>query len=170
MVDVVLVDGENREIGVMEKLEAHKSGKLHRAFSVLIRNTQGQWLIQRRALEKYHGGGLWSNAVCSHPLPGESYEDSIVRRMMDEIGIACEVKKGFEFIYRTTVGDLIEHEHDSVFFGVYDGEIVPNSEEVMEYRWVEVEALRLEISAFPDRFTPWFVLILEEIQVRNFKF
>ncbi|MDZ7291798.1 MAG: isopentenyl-diphosphate Delta-isomerase [candidate division KSB1 bacterium] len=165
---VILVDQHDRQIGIEEKLKAHREGKLHRAFSVFIFNDRGEMLIQRRALHKYHSPGLWTNACCSHPRPGESIEHAANRRLREEMGLTCKLQKVFHFIYRVEFDNgLIEHEFDYVFIGKYEGtgpdELIPDSEEVADYRWLDVETLRREVKAFPEKYTVWFKMALEQV-------
>src|ERR1035437_4931257 len=118
---VILVDDFDIEIGTMPKLEAHQKGVLHRAFSVFIFNSKGEMLLQQRAFEKYHSGGLWSNACCSHPILGENVHASANRRLMEEMGIQCNIQHEFSFIYNVQLeNNLSEHEFDNVFAGVCD--------------------------------------------------
>ena len=100
MEQVILVDKDDCEIGVMEKMEAHKQSVLHRAFSVFLFNPQGKMLLQQRALTKYHSAGLWTNTCCSHPRPGETLENAVSRRLIEEMGITTKVFKAFDFIYQ----------------------------------------------------------------------
>ncbi|HCI57152.1 MAG TPA: isopentenyl-diphosphate delta-isomerase, partial [Bacteroidetes bacterium] len=121
---VILVDEQDREIGEAEKMQTHKLGLLHRAFSVLIYNTKGEMLLQQRAETKYHSGGLWSNACCGHPRPGEKIEDAARRRLKEELGFNCSLKFSFKFIYKASFeNSLKEHELDHVFTGIYDSEV-----------------------------------------------
>ncbi|HRH82726.1 MAG TPA: isopentenyl-diphosphate Delta-isomerase, partial [Bacteroidia bacterium] len=122
---VILVDEQDREIGEAEKMQTHKLGLLHRAFSVLIYNTKGEMLLQQRAETKYHSGGLWSNACCGHPRPGEKIEDAARRRLKEELGFNCSLKFSFKFIYKASFeNSLKEHELDHVFTGIYDSEVL----------------------------------------------
>lgn len=115
---VILVNELDQETGLMEKMEAHEKGLLHRAFSVFIMNDQGDMLLQQRALDKYHSGGLWTNACCSHPLPGEAVEAAAHRRLSEEMGFDCPLRELFQFTYRTEFDNgLIEHEYDHVWTG-----------------------------------------------------
>ncbi|CAN0505857.1 unnamed protein product, partial [Phaeothamnion confervicola] len=139
---VVLVDDNDVAIGTAEKLGAHQRGLKHRAISALVRNSAGEFLLQRRALEKYHSGGLWTNACCSHPLPGESPADAAQRRLMQEMGIACTLSPMFIVHYRADVsGGLIENELVHVFGGTHDGPVAPDPAEVSETRWMTLAAL-----------------------------
>lgn len=161
---VILVDAKNRELGTMEKLEAHRRGSLHRAFSIFIFNHNGEMLIQQRALSKYHCGGLWTNACCSHPRPDESQERGLSRKLMQEMGFDTTLSKAFDFTYRAELDNgLIEYEFDEVFLGYYEGPIKPNPDEVKGWRYVSIDDIRGEISQNPNAFTPWFRLLFEPI-------
>ena len=145
----------------MEKMQVHKEGKLHRAFSVFIFNDKGELLLQQRASKKYHSGGLWANTCCSHPSP-EKNEDVIVsakRRLLEEMGFETELSPAFSFIYKAEVGSgLIEHEYDHVFIGKYNGSINPNKEEVKNYRFIPFKDIRTILIKQPFQFTKWFTI------------
>ncbi|MGA6119921.1 isopentenyl-diphosphate Delta-isomerase [Sphingobacterium anhuiense] len=161
---VILVDEQDHVVGEMDKMEAHEKGILHRAFSIFIFNTKGQMLIHQRANEKYHGGGLWTNACCSHPQWDEDVEESAKERLQFEMGLQCELKRVFSFIYHTPVeNNLIEHEYDHVLVGYTDREPVPNVNEVMNYKWIDRLDLLQQIAAEPDAFTYWFRIALPQI-------
>ncbi len=163
METVILVDRKDNSTGTEEKMKAHEEGVLHRAFSVLVFNKDGELLIQRRALTKYHSPGMWSNTCCSHPRPGEKTIDAAHRRLKEEMGFDCELKEAFSFVYRAGFGNgLTEHEYDHVFIGRYDGEIRPSPEEVSEYRWISIEQLKEEIRKNPEGYTPWLKIILDK--------
>lgn len=163
MEKVVLVDKNDKKLGAMEKIEAHKRGLLHRAFSVLIFNNKGELLIQKRAKGKYHCEGLWTNTVCSHPRPGESYEDGAHRRLREETGLDCPLIKKYCFIYKKKFDNgLTEHEYDWVFTGYYNGEVNPDSKEIDEIRWISVGDLIKEIQKTPNDFTEWFKQIVRK--------
>lgn len=158
---VILVDRRDRKVGVAEKMKAHRVGMLHRAFSAFVFNRRGEMLLQRRALHKYHSGGLWTNACCSHPRPGESVAEASSRRLFEEMGFRCPLEKAFHFIYRVRLdNDLIEHEFDHVLVGEYDREVTPDPREVMDYRWLSLEAVRREIREDPESYTAWFRIAL----------
>lgn len=162
---VILVDADDNAIGVGEKLQVHREGKLHRAFSVFVFNRAGQWLLQQRAPGKYHSPGCWSNACCSHPRPGEGLCEAARRRLQEELGFSCTVEPQFHFIYQAEMeGGLIEHELDHVLTAVYEGEIVPNASEVAAYRWLEWQTLQQELQQQPERFTVWFRLIASRVR------
>jgi len=163
--EVVLVDEKDKEMGTCEKIQAHKDGgKLHRAFSIFIFNSKGEMLIQRRGNGKYHFGGLWTNACCSHPRPGENIEQAAHRRLKEEMGFDCPLREAFTFIYKATFSNgLTEWEYDHVFIGKYNGDINPNPDEADGYAWMTVEELKKDIienpqkyPEFPERYTPWF--------------
>jgi isopentenyl-diphosphate delta-isomerase len=154
---VILVDADDAAIGTAGKLEAHERGELHRAFSVFIVNTGNELLLQRRAEEKYHGGGLWSNSCCGHPRPGEGTAAAARRRLGEEMGIDCPLERVFSFTYRAEMaGGLTEHEIDHVFVGRYDGEPRPDPREVGAWEWVSPERIRRDLAANPGAYTPWF--------------
>ena len=161
---VVCVDADDRCIGSEEKLKAHREGLLHRAFSVFLFNAKGELLLQRRALEKYHSAGLWTNTCCSHPRLDEDVEAAAVRRLGEEMGIACPLRKAFSFIYRAEVAPgLVEHELDHVFVGRFDGAAQPDPSEVMEVRWLDPAALRREVASAPGAYSAWFRISIERV-------
>jgi len=165
---LILVDISDNEIGKMTKKEVHKQGKLHRAFSIFIVNGN-KMLIQKRNKNKYHSGGLWANACCSHPRYKEKLEEATHRRMVEEIGIDCELKEMFHFIYKTDYAkELYEYEYDHVFVGNYDGKITINPEEIEEAKWVTFDELKKELIDNPNKFASWFIIaaprVMEEIK------
>lgn len=161
MEQVVLVDEQDREIGAMEKMEAHRVGKLHRAFSVLVFNSKGESLIQQRAASKYHSAGLWTNACCSHPRPGESIQSAARRRLQEEMGIQADPTFAYKFIYRIQLDDqLTEHEFDHVFKATYDGAPVMDPAEVQNWKFVAIDELLKDVARSPQKYTYWFRLIL----------
>jgi isopentenyl-diphosphate delta-isomerase len=154
---VILVDADDVEIGTAGKLDAHRRGLRHRAISALVHNSKGEFLLQRRAASKYHSGGLWTNACCSHPFPGESAADAAHRRLRQEMGVACALEPLFRFSYRAEVpGGLIEDEVVHVFGGLHDGPIEPDPAEVDGYRWIALPELKTDIRNRPDAYTVWF--------------
>ena len=163
MEKVILVDEHDAVIGEMEKMEAHRKGILHRAFSILIFNTGGEMLLQKRSQKKYHSGGLWTNACCSHPSPHENIQHATRRKLKQEMGIDLETEFLYTFIYQTPLDhDLIEHELDHVFIGTFDGTPAINHEEVEDWKYVDLAWLRNDISIHPERYTYWFRLILAQ--------
>ena len=154
---VILVNEADEAIGVMDKMQAHQKGLLHRAFSVFIFDKEGKMLLQKRALHKYHGGGLWSNTCCSHPYVHEATEDAAVRRLEEEMGFATPLKKIFHFTYKAAVENgLTEYEYDHVFAGTYDGEILFNPDEVDEVRYLPMTEIRAALQQDGSNFTSWF--------------
>jgi isopentenyl-diphosphate Delta-isomerase len=155
--EIILVNEADEEIGTMEKMEAHRKGLLHRAFSVFIFNTKGEMLLQQRAEEKYHSPGLWTNACCSHPLPGEPTLAAAERRLYEELGFRTVLNKLFSFTYKSVFDNgLIEHEFDHVYAGTYDGDIYPDANEVMNYEYRELSWIDTELEKYPEKFTTWF--------------
>lgn len=161
---VILVNELDEPIGTMEKLEAHQKGLLHRAFSVFITNAKGELLLQQRALNKYHSGGLWTNTCCSHPLPDEDVIAASHRRLVEEMGFDCELKEVFSFTYRAEFDNgLTEYEFDHVLIGQYNGEIRPDSSEVMNYKFASPDEIRFMLLTAPETFTHWFHIAFPKI-------
>lgn len=164
---VILVRPDDAPLGTAEKLHAHRTGALHRAFSVFVFRPDGALLLQRRAADKYHSAGLWSNTCCSHPRPGESTAEAAARRLREEMGFECDLASPFSFLYRADVGGgLIEHEYDYVFLGEWSGAPNPDPGEVSEWRWTAPATLRAELHSRPHRFTPWFHIAFGQLQDR----
>jgi isopentenyl-diphosphate delta-isomerase len=161
---VILVDERDRAVGEMEKLEAHRLGKLHRAISVLVLNGNGELLVQQRAAGKYHCPGIWANTCCSHPRPGEEVLAAAHRRLREEMGFDCPLRFAFAFTYRAAFPNgLVEHEFDHVFLGTYDGPIAPDPAEVAQYAWRSRDEILSQIRAQPASVAPWFVMILDRL-------
>ncbi len=162
MDSVILVDENDVAIGTMEKMEAHVKGELHRAFSVLVFNSEGEVLLQKRAGHKYHSGGLWTNTCCSHPMPGEEPEAAAKRRLKEEMGIDLQPKFSHKFLYKTKLDkNLIEHELDHVFIATFNGIPTVNSEEVEDWKFVNMNWLKQDMKNNPTAYTHWFKLILD---------
>ena len=165
---VILVDEQDNELGTMEKMEAHEKGLLHRAFSVFLFNDEGEILLQQRAFSKYHSGGLWTNACCSHPRSGESTLDAAHRRMKEELGMDCDITEQFSFIYNKKLDKgLTEHELDHVFMGKFNGEFELNPEEVNTVKYISTDELLLQIKNHPENYTEWFKICLNEVLSRK---
>lgn len=161
---VVLVDNNDNQIGLMEKQAAHLNPTLHRAFSIFIFNSKGEMLLQQRALTKYHTPGLWTNTCCSHPRDGESLADATKRRLKEEMGMECELKEVFNFIYKADVMQgLIEHEFDHVFVGTTDAIPIINREEVEVYKYEIVENIKKDIEKHPEVYTAWFKIAFAKL-------
>ena len=164
MEQVILVDLEDREMGVMEKMEAHKQAVLHRAFSVFLFNSQGKMLLQQRALTKYHSAGLWTNTCCSHPRPHESLEKAVTRRLFEEMGIETTVSKAFDFIYKAELPDhLTEYEFDHVFVGIYDADVHPNHLEVANFVYQSIDEVSANLQSYPEKYTVWFKIAFPKV-------
>lgn len=156
MDEVILVNERDEVIGRMEKLEAHKKGLLHRAFSVFIFNPRGDILLQRRAMDKYHSAGLWSNTCCSHPRPDERIEQAASRRLKEEMGLECDVKNIFLFQYKVDFDNgLTEHEMDYVLVGFTDEMPKPNPAEVMDWKFMSPEEIENDLQLHPEKYTFW---------------
>jgi isopentenyl-diphosphate delta-isomerase len=163
--EVVLVNEQDQSLGTMEKMEAHLKGVLHRAFSVFIFNSKGEMLLQQRAQGKYHSGGLWTNACCSHPAPGEGVAEAAARRLKEEMGFSVSLKKIFDFIYRSEMQNgLTEHEFDHVFTGTYDGIIRPDISEVKDYCYKSMESIRESLQSHPHQYTAWFHIAFPRVE------
>lgn len=162
---VILVDENDHEKGVMEKLQAHIEAKLHRAFSVFIFNSQGQLMLQQRAYSKYHSPGLWTNTCCSHPRPGEATADAAHRRMTEEMGFDCDFEEVFGFVYKAKFeNNLTEHEFDHVFIGTSEKLPLPNPEEVESTRFATIKEIRSEMEQEPEKFTVWFRIAFDKVE------
>jgi len=164
---ILTVDDRDIETGYMEKMEVHQKGILHRAFSVMLFNNEGEVLLQKRAKKKYHSPGLWTNCCCSHQREGETLEEAVSRRLKDELGIKCECREVFKFMYRVEFENgLVEHEIDHVFFGQYNGKVFPNVDEVEEIRWVSLDKLGEEMSDHTEDFTYWFQILMKQPEMQ----
>ena len=161
---VILVDEQDNEIGVMEKLRAHELGKLHRAFSVFIFNDKKELLLQQRAINKYHSGGLWTNTCCSHPSPNETIKDAAIRRLYEEMGMTCDLKIINNFIYKTEFENgLIEHEFDYILTGISNSTPQINKTEVETYKWQQISEIQNDINLNPNQFTTWFKIAIQKV-------
>lgn len=162
---VVLVDEQDRFLGEMEKNDAHRKGVLHRAISVFIFNDKGELLLQRRALIKYHSGGLWTNTCCTHPRINESITSAASRRLSEEMGITATAEKAFDFIYRRRVNDsMIENELDHVMIGYCNAVPLPKKEEVSEWKYLPMDVIEGDLKANSKRYTVWFQICFDKVQ------
>jgi isopentenyl-diphosphate delta-isomerase len=162
---VILVDENDDMVGTMDKMEAHTQGLLHRAFSIFIFNSKGEMLLQQRAITKYHSGGLWTNACCSHPMPGEKTHDAAQRRLKEELGFETPIEKIFAFTYKAEFENgLIEYEFDHVFAGEYEGELDINPDEVNDFVYKEVLTIKNEMQIEPQKYTAWFHIAFPKIE------
>ncbi len=161
---LILVDQDDRAVGVEEKHEAHRQGALHRAFSVLVYDDAGRWLLQRRALTKYHSGGLWTNAACGHPRPDEATEAAAARRLMEELRFTTELTFVTKVLYHAPLDHgMTEHEIVSVYTGRYQGPVDPDPGEADAVRWIEPDALARDMQDHPERYTVWFRKYVTEL-------
>ena len=162
---VILVDSDDNEQGTMEKVEAHKKGKLHRAFSIFVLNSKNEILLQKRSEIKYHSAGKWTNTCCSHPRYSETLEGAAHRRLKEEMGFDCELEFKFSFLYKTELdNNLIEHELDHVFIGHYDNKPKINILEASDWRFVSIQKIEKEIEMNPRDFSVWFLLAFVQLK------
>ncbi|MGE9550696.1 isopentenyl-diphosphate Delta-isomerase [Erwinia amylovora] len=157
-IEVILVDRHDRPIGRMEKLEVHKKGLLHRAITVYVFNSRHQLLLQQRANDKYHCGGLWSNTTCGHPYPQESTQHAAERRLYEEMGLRLTLHPMFELSYNLPLSNgLTEHEYGHVYFTFSDELPQPDPNEADGWRYASLTDIQQEIDQHPEHFTPWFL-------------
>ena len=162
---LVLVNEDDQIIGTAGKVRVHQEGLLHRAFSIMIFNSKGELLLQQRAKSKYHSGGLWANTCCSHPRPGETVIQAASRRLFEEMGIKCKLKKLFSFRYQVTFANgLAENEYDHVLVGESDKLPKPDPKEVDDWKWVKMEALKTDIKKNPEIYAYWFKILMKKIE------
>lgn len=163
---IILVDGDDRQVGVEEKVKAHENGgKLHRSFSIVVFNSKREVLLQLRSVKKYHFGGLWTNTCCSHPNKGELLENAVHRKLKQEFGFDTELRELFSFIYKVTdkKSGLTEWEFDHVFVGEFNGQPKPNPEEIDDYKWISVPELKKDVEKNPEKYTLWFRTALPKV-------
>ncbi|MDR1970098.1 MAG: isopentenyl-diphosphate Delta-isomerase [Candidatus Nomurabacteria bacterium] len=165
MEEIILVDEKDKQMGSGEKLQVHKDGKLHRAFSIYVFNSRGELLVQKRHPLKYHSGNLWANTCCSHPRVGESLDHAVHRRLKEEMGFDCELAEKTEFIYEVKFENgLSEHEYLHVYIGQFDGDPIPNKDEVVDYKWISLEDLEKDIAKNEDVYAYWLkVTMMDKI-------
>ena len=161
--NVILVDEQDNQLGLMPKMEAHEKAVLHRAFSVFIFNSKGELMLQQRAANKYHSPLLWTNTCCSHQRDGESNIEAGKRRLVEEMGFEADLKEVFSFVYKAPFDNgLTEHELDHVMIGNFDGLPEINHEEVASYKWMMLYAIKEDIELHPNLYTAWFKIIFKE--------
>lgn len=159
---VILVDENDNQIGLMPKMEAHEKALLHRAFSVFVLNEKGEMMLQQRAHSKYHSPGLWTNTCCSHQRDGEDNITAGKRRLMEEMGFVTELEELFSFTYKAAFDNgLTEHEFDHVMQGYYDKEPNINPDEVASWKWMSPKDVKKDIKDNPDNYTAWFKIIFD---------
>ena len=161
--NVILVNQNDEQIGLMPKLEAHEKAVLHRAFSVFVLNSKNEIMLQQRAHQKYHSPLLWTNTCCSHQREGETNIQAGSRRLFEEMGFRTELKELFHFIYKAPFDNgLTEHELDHVMMGYYDDAPEINLEEVEDWKWMKIEAVKDDMEVHPELYTVWFKIIFDE--------
>ena len=163
---VILVDEKDNVLGTLSKLEVHAKGLLHRAISVFLFDDEGNWIIQQRALNKYHSAGLWTNTCCSHPNYNETVIDAANRRLMEEMGVECELNFVFKLLYRTELdNELVEHELDHVFIGFTNQLPKPNVDEVKTWKLMSFLEIHQDVQNNPDHYTEWFKLLYQKVNL-----
>jgi isopentenyl-diphosphate Delta-isomerase len=164
MEELILVNENDEQVGTGEKLQVHRDGRLHRAFSIFVFDSLGRLLLQRRAASKYHSGGLWSNTCCGHPRPGETVEAAARRRLREEMNFDCELRPHSSFIYKAELDNgLVEWELDHILVGAYDQDPVPNRQEADDWQWIGMDELRREVGERPESFTYWLKAALDKM-------
>ena len=164
--NVILVDENDKVLGTMPKMEAHVKGVLHRAISVFLFDTEGNWIVQQRAFEKYHSAGLWTNTCCSHPNPEENSLDASQRRLMEEMGLDCELNFAFKFMYRAELeNNLVENELDHIYFGYTNQVPLPDPLEVNSWKLMTYFELDKDIQENPENYTEWFKLLYKKVNL-----
>ena len=160
---VILVNEQDQEIGLMSKMEAHEKAVLHRAFSVFIFNSKNELMLQQRASHKYHSPDLWTNTCCSHQRHCESNIEAGKRRLFEEMGFVTELEEKTSFIYKAPFDNgLTEHELDHIMVGYFDDAPNLNQEEVKDWKWMSLEAIKNDITINPCSYTAWFKIIFEK--------
>jgi len=160
---VILVNENDEQIGLMPKMEAHKKGVLHRAFSIFVFNESNQLLLQQRAFGKYHSPGLWTNTCCSHQRDGETSLEAGIRRLKEEMGFTAPLRETTSFIYKASFDNgLTEHELDHILIGNFSGLPEINEDEVASWKWMSLEAVKEDIAVNPEQYTAWFKIIFEK--------
>ena len=161
--NVILVNERDEPIGLMPKMEAHEKAVLHRAFSVFVLNSKNEIMLQQRAHHKYHSPLLWTNTCCSHQREGETNIQAGSRRLFEEMGFQTELKELFHFIYKAPFDNgLTEHELDHVMIGYYNDAPHINTEEVEDWKWMPIEAVKNDMQHNPDVYTIWFKIIFDK--------
>jgi len=162
---VILVNENDKVMGIAAKMDAHERGLLHRAFSIFVFNSRGEMLLQQRAINKYHSGGLWTNACCSHPEPGEDTAMAAGKRLREEMGFEIPIVKIFDFVYKATFDNgLTEYEFDHVFVGEYEGVVSYDKEEVMDVCYQPMPGISHSLKGHPEKYTAWFHLAFSKLE------
>lgn len=160
---VILVDENDKQIGLMPKMEAHEKALLHRAFSVFVFNNENELMIQQRAEHKYHSPSLWTNTCCSHQREGETNLEAGKRRLQEEMGFDTDLEEVMSFIYKAPFDNgLTEHEFDHIMIGYYNEIPNINPDEVADWKWMSLEAIKEDMLIHPEIYTAWFKIIFEK--------
>ncbi|MFC6420157.1 isopentenyl-diphosphate Delta-isomerase [Ornithinimicrobium tianjinense] len=160
--EVVLVDDAGTPCGSAPRATVHTAETpLHQAFSLYLFDGEGQVLVTRRALGKATWSGVWTNACCGHPRPGEELGQAVRRRLHDELGVAVErldvVLPDFRY-QAVDASGVVEHELCPVLVGEVRGELHPDPEEVAEHAWLPWQQLVSAVAAAPRVWSPWAAL------------
>ncbi len=158
--NLILVNDHDEEIGYMDKMQTHVLGLKHRAFSIFIFNRDHQLLIQQRASSKYHSGNLWANTCCGHPLKNENTKIAAEKRLFEEFGFTCDLNLIFSFSYNETIDNMIENEFDHVFIGFSEQTPYPNSLEIQNYKYIDLDKLKINIEKNPENYASWFKILM----------
>ena len=154
---LILVDESNRATGHAGKTVVHRTGLLHRAFSIFVVDARGRMLLQQRSRKKYHSGGLWANSCCGHPRPGERTVTAARRRLGEELGVDSVLSFGFFARYQAELDDgMRENEFVYVYFGRLESEPRPTPDEVADVEMLSIAEIRRRLKSKPDEFTAWF--------------
>lgn len=160
---VILVNENDEQIGLMPKMEAHEKALLHRAFSVFVFNDKNELMLQQRALHKYHSPGLWTNTCCSHQRAGETNIEAGKRRLQEEMGFVTDLTETTSFIYKAPFDNgLTEHEYDHILVGRYHDTPNINTDEVADWKWMSLNAVKEDIKLNPEIYTAWFKIIFDK--------
>lgn len=158
---VLAVTFDDEPLSIDNKENVHKKGKLHRAFSVYIFNDKNEILLQKRADSKYHSGGLWSNACCSHPI-AENIVVEAENRLVEELGFSCDLQEELSFIYYAELDNQnVEFEFDHILVGNCNitAEVIKlNKHEASKVKWVDIDWLKNDIVINPSNYTKWFII------------
>jgi isopentenyl-diphosphate delta-isomerase len=153
---LILVDESNRAVGGAGKLAIHRSGLLHRAFSIFMVDARGRVLLQQRHAKKYHSGGLWANSCCGHPRPGEKTMSAARRRLHEELGINDPLSLGFFARYQGELDNgMQENEFVYVYFGALRSRPQPHPAEISQVEFASVADISRRIRQKPDAFVFW---------------
>ena len=159
---VILVNEKDEKIGLMAKMEAHEKALLHRAFSVFIFNDKNELMLQQRAAHKYHSPLLWTNTCCSHQRDGETNVEAGKRRLQEEMGFVCDIKEVTSFIYKAPFDNgLTEHELDHIMVGNFNDRPIINNDEVESFKWMTLEAVKIDMVKNSKIYTEWFKIIFD---------